>query len=73
VIYDVIYDENLDEVVCGSSWLFELAVPQKLTGFLFGEGSCILSMTTTSTGPLADSSFSPSCSCRAVKSDGAND
>ena len=30
-------------------------------------------MTTTSTGPLAGFSFSPSCSCKAVKSDGAAD
>ena len=31
-----------------------------------------LSMTSTSTGPFVDSSFSPSCSCSAVNSDGAS-
>src|SRR5262249_14003336 len=37
----------------------------------FSDGFCALSMTRTSTGPLADSSFIPSCSCKAVLREGA--
>src|SRR5687767_7024976 len=36
----------------------------------FSDGLSILSTTSTSTGPLVDSSFSPSCSWKAVKSPG---
>ena len=35
-----------------------------------GVGRSARSMTKTSTGPLCESSFSPSCSCSAVKMDG---
>ena len=53
-----------------SNYRAEGCLVERISPCQFSEGFSMLSMTMTSMGPLVDSSFSPSCSCTAVKMDG---
>src|SRR5580692_1003719 len=72
LLHDSIYPPEDDNRIDLAPTSFEDFWPAFLDeGRQFSEGFSTLSMTMVSPGPLAPSSFKPSCSCNAVKIEGA--